>query len=530
MNNIISTWASHETYHDLIESHETVRSHKMVDLVAAPDENMIKHCPVMLLLDTAGGNYGEETCNEGSHRNFYEADLVLKYIETLLRCGIQSSHIGVITPYNGQIELLRQLVQEKCSAGGLSYEGIDIKTVDGFQGGEKECIILSLVRSNDRHEVGFLADPRRINVAVTRARRNVTVICDTETCSVDKTLNSLINYIGDHGVYRSILEFSDTDNLDDFVFSDDGYEFDPNECIDDVSNGAMNRSTQSRTHGKLKTNRTKKQPRIGSDAPVVKTDHFQEQLKPFLYNYRKGDVSHGAVSFSGNKFIHKPFSKTGSLQKDSVYCLRFSSSLNPRERAIIHETCEEMNLYHQSQNDANDPELRYIEVSLVPFKVPQAATISAQIPIIAAPSSDQVEHLSVLSFASLDNTDTADSDDKEDLDDHHGDESITVGGISSTNNKKKKKKKKSNTPAAQVHQTTVQKKSLELGKSLQELDEDAALEAAIKFNQEHANYYKYRIGSTPFPNPEKISQRDVLRAKITESQKDRTKNGKEKKK
>ena len=77
----------------------------------------------------------------------------------------------------------------------------------------------------------------------------------------------------------------------------------------------------------------------------------------------------------------------------------------------------------------------------------------------------------------------------------------------------------------------VQKKSAELGKSLQELDEDAALEAAIKFNLDHANYYKYRVGSTTFPNPEKLNQRDVLRAKIAESQKDRTKKeGKEKKK
>ncbi len=529
MNNTISTWASHETYHDLIESHETVSNHKMADLVAASDENMIRHCPVMLLLDTAGGNYGEETCNEGSHRNFYEADLVLKYIETLLRCGVRSSHIGVITPYNGQIELLRQLVQDKSSSGGVSYEGIDIKTVDGFQGGEKECIILSLVRSNDRHEVGFLADPRRINVAVTRARRNVTVICDTETCSVDKTLNSLINYIGDHGVYRSILEFSDTENLDDFVFSDDGYEFDPNECTNDVGDSATNGPRPHRMHTKIKANRTKKQPKVASDVPVVKTDHFQEQLKPFLYSYRKGDVSHGTVSFSENKFIHKPFNKAESQQKDSVYCLRFSSSLNPRERAIIHETCEEMNLYHQSQNDAKHPELRYIEVSLVPFKVPQTVAISAEIPAITAPSSDKDEHLSVLSFTNLD--DTGDSDEKEEVDDSLGGESVRAAGTAGNNNKKKKKKKKSNAPTTQVHQTAVQKKSLELGKSLQELDEDAALEAAIKFNQEHANYYKYRIGSTPMPNPEKNNQKDVLRAKIAESQKDRTKkDGKEKKK
>ncbi len=534
MNNIISTWASHETYHDLIESHETVRNHKMVDLVTASDENMIKHCPVMLLLDTAGGNYSEEACNEGSHRNFYEAELVLKYIETLLRCGVRSSHIGVITPYNGQIELLRQLVQEKSATGGLSYDGIDIKTVDGFQGGEKECIILSLVRSNDRHEVGFLADPRRINVAVTRARRNVTVICDTETCSVDKTLNSLINYIGDHGVYRSILEFGETESLDDFVFSDDGYEFEASENTCDTGDNAASGSAPARANNRSKLNRTKKPPKRASEAPPpVKTDHFQEQLKPFLYTYRKGVISHGLVSFSGNKFIHNPFGKTEKQHKDSLYCLRFSASLNPRERAIIHETCEEMNLYHQSQNDATHPELRYIEVSLIPFKTPAAVTSDvAKISTEVSNNAVEAEPMSVLSFNNLE---TVDSDDeKEEADETY--ETATTGGVSSSNNavsnnKKKKKKKKANTPATQVQQTTVQKKSVELGKSLQELDEDAALEAAIKFNLEHANYYKYRVGSTPFPNPEKLNQRDVLKAKIAESQKDRTKKeGKEKKK
>ncbi len=65
------------------------------------------------------------------------------------------------------LQVLRELF---AAAGGESVSGqLEIRTVDGFQGGEKECIVLSLVRSNERRAVGFLADARRINVAVTRS-------------------------------------------------------------------------------------------------------------------------------------------------------------------------------------------------------------------------------------------------------------------------------------------------------------------------------------------------------------------------
>ena len=73
-------------------------------------------------------------------------------------------------------------------------------------GREKEAIIISMVRSNDKGEVGFLSAKRRMNVAFTRARRHCAVICDSETVSKDPFLASLVAYMEAHGVYISAEE------------------------------------------------------------------------------------------------------------------------------------------------------------------------------------------------------------------------------------------------------------------------------------------------------------------------------------
>ena len=96
----------------------------------------------------------------------------------------------VITPYNAQVDLLRNMLDNSM------FTGIEIGSVDGFQGREKEAIILTLVRSNDDGEVGFLADDRRINVAVTRARRLACVIGDSSTISSHPFLGMVMIHPG----------------------------------------------------------------------------------------------------------------------------------------------------------------------------------------------------------------------------------------------------------------------------------------------------------------------------------------------
>jgi AAA domain len=92
-----------------------------------------------------------------------------------------------------------------------------IRSVDGFQGGEREAVILSLVRSSGRggaDGVGFLNDDCRQNVAVTRAKRHLAVICDTETVSQSKFIATLISWIEENGEHRSALEYQGSTTAD----------------------------------------------------------------------------------------------------------------------------------------------------------------------------------------------------------------------------------------------------------------------------------------------------------------------------
>merc|ERR1712226_1257196 len=93
------------------------------------------------------------------------------------------------------------------------YPDLEIKSVDGFQGREKEAVVLSLVRSNPRKEVGFLGESRRLNVAVTRARRQVTVVCDSDTVRSDSFLAAFIDYMEREGEVHSANQYEELPDL-----------------------------------------------------------------------------------------------------------------------------------------------------------------------------------------------------------------------------------------------------------------------------------------------------------------------------
>jgi ATP-dependent RNA/DNA helicase IGHMBP2 len=121
-------------------------------------------------------------------------------VKQLLAAGLKEPDIAIITPYNGQVEVLRNLLLP-------AYPKLEIRSVDGFQGGEREAVVLSLVRSNPKGVVGFLGDDRRLNVAVTRARRQCVVICDTDTVSKHAFLKQLVRWIEENGQYSSAMEY-----------------------------------------------------------------------------------------------------------------------------------------------------------------------------------------------------------------------------------------------------------------------------------------------------------------------------------
>lgn len=146
----------------------------------------------------------EESDEEGKSRfNRDEAGMVLDVVNHLLAGGDLAPHdIGVISPYNGQVRELTRLFE---SAGGREkgqpYFGLEIKSVDGYQGREKEIIVFSTVRANERGEVGFLADYRRLNVAITRAKRGLVLLGHPKTLRHDGTWRSYLDWVEENQLF-----------------------------------------------------------------------------------------------------------------------------------------------------------------------------------------------------------------------------------------------------------------------------------------------------------------------------------------
>jgi predicted DNA helicase len=202
MHNDIMSFSSDVFYENSLQADETVRSALLVDLRASRvTVSPLTACPVDFI-DTAGASYDEEQEPNGDSRfNPLEAELVVKKVNALTEAGVHPSMIAVISPYSAQVRLLREMLYAK---GGMS--GIEIDSVDGFQGREKEAVIVSLVRSNRKGEVGFLADTRRMNVALTRARRKLIVIGDSATITSHGFYKRMVEYFESIGAYHSVWE------------------------------------------------------------------------------------------------------------------------------------------------------------------------------------------------------------------------------------------------------------------------------------------------------------------------------------
>jgi superfamily I DNA and/or RNA helicase len=151
-----------------------------------------------MFIDTAGAGYDEELEPDGvSRRNPAEADIVGRQVQAMLDAGLPAGDIAVIAPYAAQVRLLREQ---------LAIDGLEIDTVDGFQGREKEAVVISLVRSNAKGELGFLNDTRRMNVALTRARRKLIVIGDSATIGGHPFYHRLLEYLELHDAYHTVWE------------------------------------------------------------------------------------------------------------------------------------------------------------------------------------------------------------------------------------------------------------------------------------------------------------------------------------
>lgn len=152
-------------------------------------------------IDTAGSGYQEVRGSDGtSLQNKGELYIVQQLIETE---SLNPSTTAFISPYAGQVMAAKEILYNPGPGPGL----MRISTIDSFQGQEQEIIIVSLVRSNEDGDIGFLKDYRRMNVAITRAKEQLFVIGDSATIGADPFYNAFLTYIEQYGSYRTVWEF-----------------------------------------------------------------------------------------------------------------------------------------------------------------------------------------------------------------------------------------------------------------------------------------------------------------------------------
>lgn len=160
-------------------------------------------------IDTAGCGFTEAQDPETLSRfNEEEAQFLIRQVEKLiLHVGVENWNfsIGIITPYSAQVERLIKLAEQSDELSTLAAF-ITINTVDAFQGQERDVIAISLVRSNEKSEVGFLGDIRRVNVAMTRARKKLIMVGDSATLSAHPFYLELLTYVQEKGFYKSAYE------------------------------------------------------------------------------------------------------------------------------------------------------------------------------------------------------------------------------------------------------------------------------------------------------------------------------------
>lgn len=194
MHDAILAFSNTQFYSDQLKSADFVKYRSL------PNDS-----EVLTLIDTSGCGFEEKAGKDGRSRsNIGEYHIIREHILQHLSLYAEGVSIGVISPYALQVELIRRERGQDDTLRGLD---IRVNSIDGFQGQEKDVIYISLVRSNDRNEIGFLKDYRRLNVALTRARCKLIIVGDMSTLASDKMYDDLAQHVDRTGIYRSAWEY-----------------------------------------------------------------------------------------------------------------------------------------------------------------------------------------------------------------------------------------------------------------------------------------------------------------------------------
>ncbi len=205
MHEVIMEFPNRTFYDGKLVAHESVAHHTLADLGITEEKVSALQPPLSVLLhplkpvvfaDTLGSSPEKQRRGSTSYYNEGEARVVFQAVRALLNLGLKPTDVGVISPYDDQVDLLRRMLYE----GGVPEE-VEVKTVDGFQGREKEVIVVSFVRSNRRGEIGFLNDVRRLNVAITRPKRKLITVGDSLTLRTHPIYRDFVEYVRKVGGY-----------------------------------------------------------------------------------------------------------------------------------------------------------------------------------------------------------------------------------------------------------------------------------------------------------------------------------------
>ncbi|MCW3078559.1 MAG: DNA-binding protein [Bacteroidetes bacterium] len=206
MSSPIMAFSNNYFYNNELEADDSVKDHA---LSAEEDESFFTK-PIEFI-DTAGCSFDEEQNPETlSSFNVNEGILLFKHLQELINWHhtldyTTSIDIGIISPYKEQINWLKEnKINFEFNSEKISE--MRVRTIDGFQGEECDIIYISLVRSNPEQQIGFLSDLRRMNVALTRAKKKLVVIGDSATIGSNPFYKSFIEYCEVNGFYRSAWE------------------------------------------------------------------------------------------------------------------------------------------------------------------------------------------------------------------------------------------------------------------------------------------------------------------------------------
>ena len=189
MNSLLMKFPNREFYNNGLKSASSVDEITINDILESGHDE-----EALLFIDTSDVDDNNERHLKDSKSivNELEAEISVSIAQDYLDAGIDVDDIGIISPYADQVKIIQENTP------------VEVKTVDGFQVREKDIIIISTVRSNNNGNIGFLKDLRRLNVAITRAKRKLIIIGNKNTLKTNPTYARLINFVEDEDLLIKI--------------------------------------------------------------------------------------------------------------------------------------------------------------------------------------------------------------------------------------------------------------------------------------------------------------------------------------